>query len=200
MTTAENTMTTAENAATAAYGPKLRNLYFVRFAFELAWVGVVTAIAGKAMGPSVLMTVLLVAYPVFDAAAVLWQLRADPNTQRSKASEWAGVGVSVGVAIALAITSPVSGAAAVGVWGVWAIVAGVPQLITAIRNWRSGGQIAQVLSGGISVFAGTSFILKAAQGNGEISGVTGYATLGAIFFLVSAVHLSIKLHLHKEHA
>ncbi len=126
-------------------------------------------------------------------SAVLWQLRADPDAQRPKASEWASAGVSIAVAIALGIASWMSVPGALAVWGLWAIVAGIPQLITAIRNRRSGGQVAQMLSGGISVFAGGGFLFQGLQGNGTMAGAAGYATLGAIFFLVSAIRLSVVL-------
>src|SRR5690606_32587826 len=137
--------------------------------------------------------VLLVIYPLFDAAAVLWQLRADPDRGRSKIAEWANVVVSVAIAIALGIASTSSISAAVAVWGVWAIISGVPQLIAAIRNRQNGGQVAQMLSGGISVFAGLGFLFQGISGSAMISGTAGYATLGAVFFLVSAIRLSITL-------
>ncbi|MCQ9366721.1 DUF308 domain-containing protein [Brevibacterium sp. 91QC2O2] len=186
-------MTTTENTSALAYAHKLRTLYFVRFAFAIVWVGIMFATAAKATDPNALLTVLLIVYPAFDAGAVLWQLRADPDKQRPKVTEWISVAVSIAVAIALGISSSASIATALAVWGAWAIVAGVPQLITAIRNRRSGGQVAQMLSGGISVLAGASFLFQGIQGNGAMAGAAGYAALGAIFFLVSAIRLSVKL-------
>lgn len=183
--------TTATTAPT--YARSLRTLYFVRFAVAIVWVGIVFATSARATEPNALLTVLLVVYPLFDAGAVLWQLRADPDTRRSKVAERINVLVSVAVAVALGVTSQVALPAALAAWGVWAIVAGVPQLVTAIRNRRTGGQVAQMLSGGISVFAGLGFLFQGLQGNGMISGVAGYAALGAIFFLVSAVRLSATL-------
>lgn len=185
-------MTTTETSA-PAYGRSLRTLYVVRFVFAIVWVGIVFATSAKASEPNALLTALLVVYPLFDAGAVLWQLRADPDTQRSKAAEWVNVVVSVAVAIALGVSSSTAIPAALAVWGVWAIVVGVPQLIAAIRNRRTGGQVAQMLSGGISVLAGLGFLFQGLQGSGMISGVAGYAALGAIFFLVSAVRLSATL-------
>lgn len=182
-----------ETAPALAYARSLRALYFVRFAFAVVWAGIVIATSATAVAPSPLLTTLLILYPLFDAGAVLWQLRADPDTQRSKAAEWTGVVVSVAVAVALGIASSIAIPAALAVWGAWAIVSGVPQLIAAIRNRRSGGQVAQMLSGGISVFAGAGFLLQGLQGGGMIAGAAGYATLGAVFFLVSAVRLSIVL-------
>jgi len=182
--------TTSTSAFTSAFGASLRRLYFIRFAFAVIWAGLVFATATMA-GP--VLTALLVVYPLFDAGAVLWQLRANPDSQRSKAAEWINVVVSVIVAIALGVTSTISIAAALAVWGAWAIGAGIPQLIAAIRNRRSGGQVPQMLSGGISVFAGSGFLFQGLQGADNIAGVAGYATLGAIFFLVSAIRLSMIL-------
>lgn len=185
--------TDIQSGASAAYSRSLRKLYFVRFAFAAVWVGIMFATAAKATEPTPLLTVLLVIYPVFDAGAVLWQLRADPDKQRSKSVEWLNVIISIAIAIALGVTSSIAIPAALAVWGVWAIIVGVPQLIAAIRNRRNGGQVAQMLSGGISVFAGAGFLLQGLQGSTMISGAAGYASLGAIFFLVSAIRLSVKL-------
>lgn len=176
--------------STSTFSAALRRLYFIRFAFAIVWAGLVFATATAA---GLFLTVLLVIYPLFDAGAVFWQLRANPDSQRSKAAEWINVVVSVIVAIALGIASTISIAAALAVWGAWAIGAGVPQLIAAIRNRRSGGQVPQMLSGGISLFAGSGFLLQGLQGAGNIAGAAGYATLGAIFFLISAIRLSIIL-------
>lgn len=184
---------TADDTSALAYGRSLRNLYFTRFAFAIIWVGSMFATAAKNTEPNALLTVLLIIYPAFDAAAVLWQLRADPDKQRSKAAEWTNVVVSVAIAVVLGITSSMTISGALAVWGVWAIVSGIPQLIAAIRNRHSGGQVAQMLSGGISVLAGVGFLTQSIQGNGAMTGAAGYATLGAIFFLVSAVRLSMKL-------
>jgi len=181
------------NTTALTYARSLRKLYFIRFVFAIVWVGVMFATAAKATEPNALLTVLLIVYPLFDAGAVLWQLRADPDKERAKVAEWFNVVVSVGIAIALGVSSSIAIPAALAVWGVWAIVAGAPQLVAAIRNRRNGGQIAQMLSGGISLFAGAGFLSQGLQGSGMISGAAGYAGLGALFFLVSAVLLSVKL-------
>lgn len=182
--------TTSSPAAARVFARRLRTLYFVRFGFAVVWAAALFATAAQA-GP--VLTALLVIYPLFDAGAVLWQIRAERDTPRAKASEWANVVVSVVVAIALGVASSVSVVAALVVWGLWAIGSGLPQLIAAIRNRRNGGQIPQMLSGGISLFAGAGFLAMGLQGGGMIAGVAGYATLGGVFFLVSAIVLSVKL-------
>lgn len=181
---------TTPTATAPTFAPALRRLYLVRAAFAVVWGGVLIATASLG-GP--LLTVLLVIYPLFDAAAVLWQMRAEGETRRARASEWINVVVSVLVALALGIASSLSVAAALAIWGVWAIGAGIPQLVTAIRNRRTGGQVPQMLSGGISVLAGSAFLVQGLQGATTIAGVGGYAIVGAVFFLVSAIRLGILL-------
>ena len=180
----------SETTASPTLSSALRRLYFVRFGFAVVWAALLF-LTGGATGP--FLTVLLIAYPLFDAASVFWQIRAEGENRRAKVSEWVNVVVSVLVAIALGWASTVSPSVALTVWGVWAIGAGLPQLITAIRNRRSGGQVPQMLSGGISLFAGGAFVAQGLQGSEMIVGVAGYALLGAVFFLVSAVRLSVVL-------
>lgn len=180
-------MTTSTTAAPRTFSQALRRLYFTRAIFAVVWAALLV-VASMSGGP--FLTVLLVIYPLFDAGAVLWQLRAAPDASRSAASDWVNIVVSVLVAIALGVASSFSTSAALVVWGIWAIGAGLPQLISAIRNRRTGGQVAQMLSGGISLFAGSGFLIQGLQGSQAIAGVAGYATLGAIFFFVSAIRLS----------
>lgn len=178
----------------SALAGSLRRLYLVRFAFAIVWAALLFLTAGSA-GP--LLTVLLIVYPLFDAAAVLWQLRASPASGGARASQWINVVVSVVVAIALGWASIASLPAALVVWGAWAIGAGIPQLITAVRQRRAGGQVAQMLSGGISVLAGASFLVAGLQGEETIARVGGYAVLGGVFFLISAIRLTFALRKQK---
>ncbi|WP_067136207.1 hypothetical protein [Microtetraspora malaysiensis] len=183
--------TTASDSSLApAFSAALRRLYFIRFAFAVVWAGLLFVTSTTA---GALLTVLLVVYPLFDAAAVLWQLRSPHRAPGPRAAEWVNVVVSAIVAVALGVASTMSITAALGVWGAWAVGSGIPQLVAAVRQRRAGGQVPQILSGGISVLAGASFLAQALQGNGSIVGVAGYATLGGIFFLVSAIRLSIVL-------
>ncbi|MFL1380237.1 MULTISPECIES: hypothetical protein [unclassified Nocardiopsis] len=178
-------------AAPPRFGAALRRLYFIRVVFAFAWAALVFTVAGSS-GP--LLTALLVVYPLFDAGAVLWQLRSKDRVPGSpQAAEWINVAVSVTVAIALGWASTVSPATALIVWGVWAIGSGIPQLVAALRRWRTGGQLPQVLSGGLSVLAGSAFLLQGLQGSGDIAGVGGYAAVGGVFFLVSAIRLTVLL-------
>lgn len=66
---------------------------------------------------------------------------------------------------------------------------GVVQLVVGLRRRGLGGQWPMILSGGISVLAGGSFILQATKDGASLTNLAGYATLGGIFFLVSALRL-----------
>lgn len=184
----------AASTATAAPSPRgsfssaLRRLYLVRFAFAVIWALALIPHGDTTGG---LLTVLVVIYPLFDAGAVLWQIRARSDEDRSGFAEWINVGVSVAVAVALGIASTSSLSATLAVWGAWAIGSGAPQLATAVRNRRAGGQVPQMLSGGISVLAGASFLVQGLGDADSVSAVGGYAVVGAVFFLISAIRLSV---------
>lgn len=171
-------------AVPASFGAALRGLYLVRVGFALVW-----AILLFAIGSGPLLVPLLVIYPLFDAAAVLWQMHRAEAGGNERTAERVNIGVSVVVAVALGIAAGISPASALVVWGIWAIGAGVPQLLAAVRRRRLGGQVPQMLSGGISVLAGASFLLQGLHGSSALTSVGGYAVLGGIFFLVSALRL-----------
>ena len=182
-------MTTAP-AATGV--PTLRRLYFARFGFALVWAVLLFL---TAPGSSLLTPVLLVLYPVFDVAAAVVDVRSSRVDESGGATNGSAAGLYVNIAIstlaavglAVALTSGIP--AVLRVWGVWAIVAGIVQLVVAIRRRRLGGQWAMIASGAISVLAGASFVLMASSAGASLTNVAGYALLGGIFFLVSALRL-----------
>lgn len=78
------------------------------------------------------------------------------------------------------------------VWGAWAIVSGLVQLAVGVGRRELGGQWAMIASGAISALAGTSFVLQAARPDASLLNLAGYAVLGGVFFLVSAIRLSAR--------
>ena len=165
--------------------PSLRRLYFVRFAFALIWAALVVATASRLNPVSV---TLLVLYPVFDVAAAIVDARSakDPKPLIGLFVNMA-ISLLAGVGLALAASSGVPGI--LRVWGIWAIVSGLIQLTVALVRRRVGGQWPMIASGAISAVAGASFILQAAQPNGSLIALAGYATLGGVFFLISAIRI-----------
>jgi uncharacterized membrane protein HdeD (DUF308 family) len=170
---------------TASSADALRKLYYVRFAFAAAWAGLF-AVTASALTP--FSVALLVLYPLFDVAAAVVDFRSSGAT-RPRGPLYVNMALSLLTAVALAIAVSSGIPDALRVWGAWAIAAGVVQVVVAIRRHRLGGQRVLVLSGGISVAAGASFILMAAGSDASLASLAGYATLGGIFFLVSAIRL-----------
>jgi uncharacterized membrane protein HdeD (DUF308 family) len=68
-------------------------------------------------------------------------------------------------------------------------VSGIVQFVVGISRRALGGQWPMILSGALSTAAGTTFILQAAQDGAGLSTLAGYAAIGGIFFLVSALRL-----------
>ena len=166
----------------------LRTLYYARFGFAIAWAVLMFAVA-KTINPAT--AVLLVIYPLFDVAAAVIDFRSAGAT-RPKAPLWVNMALSLLAAIALAIAAASGIPGVLRVWGVWAITAGIVQLIVAILRYRLGGQWAMILSGGISVLAGGNFIAMAGAEKAALTSVAGYAVLGGVFFLISAIRLQTR--------
>ena len=184
-----STATPLDHAPSQAPAPgALPRLYLIRALAALLWAGILLV---AQPGQGVLLTVLLVAYPLLDAVAVAQQLRAPLRGSGTGLSEKVNIAVSAVVAVALGVASTLSIPAVLVIWGLWAIGSGLPQLLTAIRRRRAGGQVPQMLSGGISVLAGASFAAQGVSGGEMLSGIGGYAVLGAVFFLVSALRLAL---------
>ncbi|WP_312878344.1 DUF308 domain-containing protein [Lentzea indica] len=80
-------------------------------------------------------------------------------------------------------------------WGAWAIVSGLAQLAAGVTRRSLGGQWPMIISGAISTVAGTSFILQATSEGATLSNLAGYAAIGGVFFLVSALRLGGSRHL-----
>jgi hypothetical protein len=170
---------------TAPAAPPLRRLYLLRFGFALIWAVALFSTASD-IGP--LSAILLVIYPLFDVGAAVVDAHSS-RASRSAPGLHVNIVISViaAVGLVLAVTSGVP--AVLRVWGIWAAVAGIVQFVVALQRRRLGGQWAMILSGAISTLAGTSFFLHAAAADASLRALAGYALLGGIFFLVSALRL-----------
>ena len=167
----------------------LKQYYFLRAAFSVAWV-----IAAFAVAPSsaVIAATLLVAYPAWDAVANCLDALCSGGLNQNR-TQGLNVLVSLLTAIAVALALQVSMNWVLGIFGAWAMLSGLLQLGTALRRWkRFGAQWAMVLSGGQSALAGGFFIFQATMpAIPSIANVAGYAAVGALYFLVSAVWLTV---------
>ncbi|GAB3916249.1 membrane protein [Microlunatus endophyticus] len=163
----------------------LRNLYYLRFGFAVVWAALLILIA-HAINPAT--AVLLIIYPAFDLVAAVIDFRSS-GSSRAKAPLYVNMALSLLTAVGLAVAAGSGIPAVLRVWGAWAITAGIVQLIVAILRYRLGGQWAMILSGGISVIAGCGFVVMAGGSSAALTGVGGYAILGGVFFLISAIRL-----------
>lgn len=178
-------MTASTVAASATIAPALRRLYFVRFGFALVWAGLLFTSASR-LGP--ISVTLLVLYPLFDVAAALIDVR---SSQATKPALGLYVNILIsglaGIGLAFAAASGIP--AVLRVWGAWAVVSGLTQLVVGLTRRTLGGQWAMIISGALSTIAGTTFVLQAAQPNASLVTLAGYAAVGGVFFLVSALRL-----------
>ncbi|WP_243770169.1 hypothetical protein [Amycolatopsis acidicola] len=165
--------------------PSLRRLYFLRFGFALVWAGLLIA-TGPGFGP--VGMILLVLYPLFDAVATGIDARASKATT-SALSLYANIAISWLAIIGVAIAIPAGIPAVLRVWGAWAILSGLVQLTVGVLRRHFAGHWPMILSGGISAVAGVSFIVQAGQAGAGLTTLAGYAALGGVFFLLSALRL-----------
>lgn len=165
----------------------LRKLYFVRFAFAAVWAALLFATADT-LGP--VSVTLLVIYPLFDVAAAVVDLRAARAEGVKAPALLVNIVVSSLTVIGLAVAATSGIPAVLRVWGAWAVLSGVVQLVAGAVRRKLGGQWPMIISGAISTLAGTSFFASAAGDDASLKNLAGYAFLGGLFFLTSALRLN----------
>ncbi len=169
----------------------LKQYYFTRAAFSVLWVAAALTAGRHSFAVA---AALLIIYPAWDAIANVIDAARSGGlaANRSQAINVAASSVMT-IAVILALTMNMNWV--LGAFGLWAIFSGLLQLGTAVRRWKtSGGQWAMILSGGQSSLVGALFIFQAQMPQEpSISTVAGYAGVGAFYFLVSAIWLSIAL-------
>jgi uncharacterized membrane protein HdeD (DUF308 family) len=167
----------------------LKLYYFTRTAFSAVWVAAAFTVGQHSL---TIAAVLLVAYPAWDAAANYFDASRSGGLAQNR-TQAINVVVSLATTLAVVVALQMSMNWVLAVFGAWAILSGLLQLGTAVRRWKSyGAQWAMILSGGQSALAGVFFIVQARMPTPpSITNVAGYAALGAFYFLVSAVWLSV---------
>ncbi|MBP2562097.1 uncharacterized membrane protein HdeD (DUF308 family) [Neorhizobium galegae] len=175
----------------------LKQYYFTRAAFSVLWVAAALTAGRHSFAVA---AALLIIYPAWDALANVVDAARSGGlaANRSQAINVAASSVMM-IAVILALTMNMNWV--LGAFGLWAIFSGLLQLGTAVQRWKtSGGQWAMILSGGQSAVAGALFIFQAQMPQEpSISTVAGYAGVGAFYFLVSAIWLTIALSRRSMH-
>src|SRR5690242_18697485 len=105
----------------------LRHLYLARFAFALVWAGLFAATSAPYGAAALVLAVL---YPAFDLGAAV----IDARTSQGRSTPALRVNMALSGAAAVALL--VAGTDDVGdvlmVWGLWAITAGLVQLLVGV--------------------------------------------------------------------
>ncbi|NUW05922.1 hypothetical protein G6W47_03135 [Streptomyces sp. CAI-21] len=185
-TLTESAAATASTPAAASPAAALRKLYFLRFAFAAAWAALLLTTAGTL---TTLTAVLLVAYPLFGVGCAVADLRSARPEGRPVRGLYVNAALSTLTAAGLAVAATSGIPAVLRVWGAWAITAGLVQLAVGVARRGLGGQWAMIASGGISTLAGASFVAQAGGADASLGALAGYAFLGGVFFLASALRL-----------
>jgi len=164
----------------------LRNYYFLRASIAFAWAAAAFTVGAHSQGVAV---GLLIAYPLWDAAANLGDARRSGGFALNMTQT---INVAVSAATAVGVGAFISNMnRALAVFGAWAIFAGALQLVTALRRRKThGAQWAMVLSGAQSALAGGFFIKQSlAIETPSIVDIAPYAAFGGFYFLISALAL-----------
>lgn len=170
----------------------LRNLYFVRTAFQVLWAAGVIITAIK---QPLIAAVLFVLYPLWDVACTVYDLSTSSKTGTARSSQIINALLGVAAAIGIGLTVFRQPIYSVVVFGVWAFGAGLLQLVLGLvrRKHLGGGQWAMILSGAQSMIAGIAYFAGGLYDKRHIKDVAGYAIFGAFYFLIGGMLLTRKL-------
>src|SRR6187402_3523530 len=104
----------------------LRKLYFVRTLFQILWAGSVIA---TALSRPELAAVLLIVYPLWDVACTVYDLKTSALDGRARKSQTINAVLGTATAIGIAVTTFQNPAYATGIFGAWAVGAGLLQFV-----------------------------------------------------------------------
>lgn len=164
----------------------LRKLYFTRVLFSIIWIALVITVAKT---NDTLATILFIIYPAWDVLATLFDVKANPPTA-NKSPQYVNIGIGILTTIAVIIALQRGIPEALMVFGVWAILTGLIQLILGIRRRKHfEGQWPMIISGAQSMLAGGFIIATAHNPNQGVASLAGYAAFGAFYFALAALRL-----------
>ncbi|MFC0518660.1 DUF308 domain-containing protein [Mucilaginibacter angelicae] len=176
-----------ETSAAVKTARELRKLYFIRVAFSVTWVILVSLLAKTSFTAA---TVLLVIYPLWDVVGTFLDIRANKGNGTSVTPQYTNAAISIITTFAVAIAINKGVPAALIVFGAWALLTGLIQLVLGLKRRKEfGGQWPMILSGGQSMIAGISFIAMANSPSMGIVNLAGYSAFGAFYYLLAAIRL-----------
>lgn len=164
----------------------LQKLYLTRAAVQIAWAILIGIVASSSPR---LALILAAIYPLWDVASTIWDLRFNPRPW-SKALLLTNIWLGVSAALAVVVFGSLQIRYAVVSFGIWALLAGILQLVVGLRRRRAlKGQWAMIFSGAQSALVGAVFSLGGAKQLVHLRDLAGYALFGAVYFLIAAVLL-----------
>ena len=170
----------------------LLRLYLGRGVLAVAWA----AAFAKAHGTlDAVAITLLVAYPLIDAVSSLIDYRTFAGKSERRVTAFNGV-LSTIAACALGIAGNSGAAAALVVFGAWAVVSGAAQVRVGLRRRgpELGKQWPMLVAGGLSFLVGIFYAIQAAGEHPPLEKLSIYATGGGVFFIVQAGLLAWRSH------
>ncbi len=172
--------------ATEANGKRssLLRLYLGRGVLALAWA----AAFAKAHGTlDAVAITLLVAYPLIDAVSSLIDYRTLAGASERRVTAFNAV-LGTFAAIALGIAGNSGAAAALVVFGAWAVASGAAQVLVGLRRRgpELGRQWPMLVAGGLSFLVGIFYAVQALGEHPPLEKLSIYATGGGVFFIVQA--------------
>ncbi|GAB2475949.1 hypothetical protein [Jatrophihabitans fulvus] len=164
---------------------RARRVAAARAALAVVWAGALLAAlpsgpVGTGSDLGLAAGLLVAAYPLIDLAA----LAAGPRNRHDAAA--AVIDVAAVAVLVVATVSSTAGAV-VAAFGAWAVLSGAAQAIATVRaDAPRRARVPLAASGVLSTVAGAAFVVMATGDTVSPAGLSGYAVLGAVFFLVSA--------------
>lgn len=182
--TTESNMVLTNEAVESA--KSFRRLYFTRTAFSVVWIILVVTLAKT---NDTLATILFIIYPAWDVLATMLDIKANPPFA-NKTPQYVNAGISVLTTIAVIIALQKGIPEALMVFGFWAFLTGLIQLIMGLRRRKHfEGQWPMIISGGQSMLAGVFIFATSHTQNGGVVSLAGYSAFGAFYFLLAAIRL-----------
>lgn len=169
----------------------LKRYYALRALVSAAWIALAVTLGRS---HPTLGVALAIAYPAWDALANGLDARQSGGL-RANPAQALNLAVSAAVTLAVAVAATRSFHAVVGVIGVWAALAGVSQLATALRRrGKVAAQWPMILSGAQSALAGAFFLASALDSKQTltVAAIAPYAAFGAFYFALSALVLHLR--------
>jgi uncharacterized membrane protein HdeD (DUF308 family) len=160
-------------------------LYLVRGLVALAWAAGFAAVSDSLTAGT---GAFLVAYPGIDLVASLIDARDQTGPARALLRFDAAVSAVAAVGLGLAATGDVADVLAV--FGAWAVVTGVAQVVVARRRRAElGNQWPMLLAGGLSALVGLVYVGQALGDDPKLGVLAVYATGGGVWFVLQSLLL-----------